>query len=210
RLRESGRRVAGLDLARAADVDLPLVADVTDAAAVGAAVRRVEDELGPVELAVTAAGTYARVPFEALDPDTWRRTVRLHLGGAANVCDAVVPGMRAAGRGCIVTISSELALAGGDGEAHYAAAKGAVVGFTRALGAELARHGVRVCSVAPGPTDTPLLAADSPWRAPAYLETLPLRRLVRPDEVAATVLFLADEGTYFAGQTLSPNAGAVI
>jgi NAD(P)-dependent dehydrogenase (short-subunit alcohol dehydrogenase family) len=67
-----------------------------------------------------------------------------------------------------------------------------------------------VNSVAPGPTDTPLLAPDSPWRAPDYLATLPLGRLVRPDEVAETVALLVEEGGYFAGQTLSPNAGAVI
>ena len=71
-------------------------------------------------------------------------------------------------------------------------------------------RGVRVNSVAPGPTDTPLLPPDSPWRDPAFVQTLPLRRLVSPGEVAATVLFLAEEGDYFSGQVLSPNAGAVI
>jgi 2-hydroxycyclohexanecarboxyl-CoA dehydrogenase len=78
------------------------------------------------------------------------------------------------------------------------------------LAAEVADRGVRVNSVAPGPTDTPLLAPDSPWRDPAFLQTLPLGRLVSPEEVAETVLFLAEEGSYFCGQVLSPNAGAVI
>ena len=64
--------------------------------------------------------------------------------------------------------------------------------------------------MAPGPTDTPLLEPGSPWRDPAYLATLPLRRLVLPEEIAATVQFLADEGTFFCGEIISPNAGAVI
>jgi NAD(P)-dependent dehydrogenase (short-subunit alcohol dehydrogenase family) len=170
----------------------------------------VVDELGFIELLVTAAGVYEEVDFTAIDESRWRRMLAIHLGGTVNACAAVVGPMRKAGRGCIVTISSELALSGDGRDAHYAAAKGAVLGFTRSLGAELAPHGVRVVSVAPGPTDTPLLGEDSPSRTDAYLSTLPLRRLVRPQEVADTVAFLATEGTYFAGQVVSPNAGKVI
>ena len=134
----------------------------------------------------------------------------VHLGGTRNACAAVLPGMIESGRGHVITISSELALAGGENDAHYAAAKGAIVGFTKSLAIEVADTGVRVNSVAPGPTDTPLLGQDSPWRAPDYLRTLPLGRLVMPEEVAEAVLFLAEEGDYFCGQVLSPNAGAVI
>ena len=134
----------------------------------------------------------------------------VHLGGTYNSCAAVLPDMLERRTGHIITISSELALAGGDADAHYAAAKGAIIGFTKSLAVEVAGRGVRVNSVAPGPTDTPLLEPDSPWRDPAFLQTLPLRRLVRPEEVAETVLFLAEEGDYFCGQVISPNAGAVI
>ena len=204
-----GWRVAGLDL-RSSDTELPLLADVSDRDAVRAAGDRAAAELGPVSALVTAAGYYESVPVGELDASRWRQMLAVHLGGTVNACWAVVPGMLAAGSGAIVTISSELALAGSAGDAHYSAAKGAIIGFTRSLGRELAPRGVRVNSVAPGPTDTPLLAPDSPWRAPDYLETLPLRRLVRPDEVAETVALLLAEGGYFAGQTLSPNAGAVI
>jgi NAD(P)-dependent dehydrogenase (short-subunit alcohol dehydrogenase family) len=108
----------------------------------------------------------------------------------------------------MITISSELALAGGEGDAHYTAAKGAIIGLTKSLAVEVAGEGVRVNCVAPGPTDTPLLA--SPWRDEGYVETLPLRRLVRPEEAAEAVVFLAEEGDFFCGQVLSPNAGAVI
>jgi 2-hydroxycyclohexanecarboxyl-CoA dehydrogenase len=204
-----GWRVAGLDLDES-NTELPLGADVTDREAVQAAAERVAQELGPPTLLVTAAGVYEQLPIAEIDDARWRRMLAIHLGGVANACWAVLPGMLDRGAGTVVTISSELALAGGGDDAHYVAAKGAILGFTKSLGVELASRGIRVNSVAPGPTDTPLLAADSPWRAPDYLATLPLGRLVTPAEVAQTVLYLVEEGSYFAGQTISPNAGAVI
>lgn len=209
RLADRGWRVAGLDL-RESETDLSLTADVTDAAAVREAAQRAERELGPVSLLVTVAGYYEMVPVSDIGVEAWRRMLMVHLGGTRNACAAVLPAMIERGEGRVITISSELALAGGEDDAHYAAAKGAIIGLTKSLAAEVADRGVLVNSVAPGPTDTPLLAPDSPWREPAYLETLPLRRLVRPEEIAETVLFLAEEGDYFCGQVLSPNAGAVI
>jgi NAD(P)-dependent dehydrogenase (short-subunit alcohol dehydrogenase family) len=136
--------------------------------------------------------------------------LRVHVGGLLNVARAITPAMVSRGAGRIVAISSEIAIGGGDGDAHYAAAKGAALGLTRSLAVELAPHGVLVNAVAPGPTDTPLLAPDSPWREPGYLATLPARRLTRPDEVARVVGFLLDEGTFLAGEVLSVNSGAVI
>jgi 2-hydroxycyclohexanecarboxyl-CoA dehydrogenase len=209
RLQRGGWAVAGLDL-QPCTTELAVVADVTDAAAVAVAAERATAELGPVELLVTVAGYYEMLPFAEVTPERWQRMIAVHLGGTRNACAAVLPGMLAAGSGCIVTISSELALAGGVDDAHYAAAKGAIVGLTRSLAAEMAPRGIRVNSVAPGPCDTPLLPPDSPWRAPEYLATLPAGRLVRPDEIAETVAFLAEEGTAFAGQVVSANAGAVI
>ena len=208
-LTEHGFAVAGVDLQPSATA-LSIEADVTDRDAMREAAERAASELGPVSVLVTAAGVYEMTPLAEIDDERWRRMLRIHLGGVANACWAVLPGMLTAGSGTIVTISSELALAGGDGDAHYAAAKGAILGLTRSLGWELAPKNIRVNGVAPGPTDTPLLAQDSPWRDPAYLASLPLGRLVTPDEVAEAVVFLVEEGTYFAGQTISPNAGAVI
>jgi 2-hydroxycyclohexanecarboxyl-CoA dehydrogenase len=209
RLAERGWRVAGMDL-EPSDTEVSLQVDVTDRPAVEQAARSAAERLGPVSALITAAGVYEMVPVADIDAERWLRMVAVHLGGVANACWAVLPSMLESGTGTIITVSSELALAGGNGDAHYVAAKGAILGFTRSLGAELAPQGIRVNSVAPGPTDTPLLAADSPWRRPAYLESLPLGRLVRPGEVADTVMFVLEEGTYFYGQTVSPNAGAVI
>jgi NAD(P)-dependent dehydrogenase (short-subunit alcohol dehydrogenase family) len=149
-------------------------------------------------------------PVEDVTWAQWRRMLAVHLGGLLNVCRAALPGMVARGRGSVVAITSELAIGGGELGAHYAAAKGGVIGLTRSLAAELAPSGVRVNAVAPGPTDTPLLPPDSPWRDPGYLRTLPTGRLVAPEEIALTVAYLIEEGTFCCGEVVSPNAGAVI
>jgi NAD(P)-dependent dehydrogenase (short-subunit alcohol dehydrogenase family) len=148
--------------------------------------------------------------FVDVTEEQWHRMLRVHLGGLVNLARAAVPGMVERGEGTVVAVTSELAIGGGDRDGHYAAAKGAVIGLVRSLAAELADRGVRVNAVAPGPTDTPLLSADSPWRQPAYLATLPARRLVVPEEVALTVGYLVEEATFMTGEVVSPNAGAVI
>ena len=158
---------------------------------------------------ITAAGVYEMAPIGEIDDESWRRMLDLHLGGAANACWAVLPGMLERGAGTIIMISSELAFGGGSEDVHYVAAKGRSPFYALARD-RAAPRGIRVNGVAPGPADTPLLTPDSPWREPSYLATLPLGRMVKPTEVAETVVYLAEEGTYFAGQTLSPNAGAVI
>jgi NAD(P)-dependent dehydrogenase (short-subunit alcohol dehydrogenase family) len=209
-LQANGRRVAGLDLRDTAGVDLGLAVDVTDPAAVSAAVAQVELELGPIEELVTAAGIYEMAPIDEIDDARWDRMLGVNLSGTANVCAAVLPRMTDRRRGAVVTISSDLGVGGSQGDAHYAASKGAIVGLTRALATEVADRGVSVNSVAPGAADTPMLEADSPWRAPQFLDTLPVRRLVRPDEIAAAVRFLLDAGSAMSGQVVSPNAGATI
>lgn len=210
-LKAEGWLVAGLDLKESGSVDLSLTVDVTDRAGVRAAVDRAWDELGPVDLLVSAAGYYEEgIDIVDITPGQWDRMLAVILGGTVNCCAAVLPRMVGRDRGVIVAISSELALGGSATDLHYVAAKGAVLGFMKSLALEVAPTGVRVNVVAPGPTDTPLLAADSLWRKPDYLATLPLGRLVRPDEIASAVYYLATEGTAYCGEVLSPNAGAVI
>jgi NAD(P)-dependent dehydrogenase (short-subunit alcohol dehydrogenase family) len=206
-LEQDGYRVAGLDLNDTA----PYSVDVAEPAAVEATMRRVATELGPVDAVVSAAGHYEETPIADITHGQLHRMLRVHLGGLRNVTRAALPSMMQRHRGSIVAITSELAVGGGDGEAHYAAAKGAIIGLVRSLAAEVAGHGVRVNAVAPGPTDTPLLAADSPWRAPEYLATLPARRLARPEEVAEVVRYLVGgDAAFCTGEVLSPNSGAVI
>jgi NAD(P)-dependent dehydrogenase (short-subunit alcohol dehydrogenase family) len=209
-LADRGWTVASLDLAEAADCAWSATVDMRDSAAVADAVARVTSELGPVQAAVSVAGYYEMSPIADITREQWDRMLSVHLGGLANLTRAVLPGMLERGDGSIVAISSELAVGGGGDDVHYAAAKGAILGLVRSLAPEVAPSGVRVNAVAPGPTDTPLLAPDSPWRAPDYLDTLPVRRLGSPEEVALCVAWLVDEDTFCVGEVLNPNAGAVI
>ncbi|HEY7277470.1 MAG TPA: SDR family oxidoreductase [Trebonia sp.] len=201
-------RVAGFDL-QPSSTDLPLTGNVTDPSAAARAVSEAERALGPVDVLVTAAGYYEMIPFGEITEDQWQRMLSVHLGGLLNFARAALPGMLRRRAGNIVAVSSELAVGGGDGDAHYAAAKGAIIGMVRSLAAEAAPAGVRVNSVAPGPTDTPLLAPDSPWREPGYLATLPARRLATPAEIAAAVRFVVGSG-FLVGEVVSVNSGAVI
>jgi 2-hydroxycyclohexanecarboxyl-CoA dehydrogenase len=209
-LESRGWTVAGFDLRPSPQLSFNACVDMSNATEVQAAVARVEQEIGPVTAAVSAAGYYEMLAVSEITLDRWRRMVSVHVGGFVNLSRSVMPGMIAAGGGSIVAIASELAIGGGSHDAHYAASKGALLGLVRSLAAESAPSGIRVNAVAPGPTDTPLLAADSPWRAPEYLATLPLGRLTSPEEVAICIAFLLDEGTFCVGETLNPNAGAVI
>jgi NAD(P)-dependent dehydrogenase (short-subunit alcohol dehydrogenase family) len=206
-LTEDGYHVAGFDRNDAASY----VVDVADPAAVAAAMRHVVADVGPVDVLVSAAGHYEMTPIADITGEQLHRMLRVHLGGLRNLARAALPAMIERRRGCIVAITSELAIGGGDGEAHYAAAKGAIIGLVRSLAVEVAAHGIRVNGVAPGPTDTPLLPPDSPWRAAEYLSTLPARRLARPREIADVVRYLvSDDAGFCTGEVLSPNSGAVI
>jgi NAD(P)-dependent dehydrogenase (short-subunit alcohol dehydrogenase family) len=209
-LRASGWRTAGLDL-NDSDTDLPTRLDVTDADLVRTAVDAAADRFGRLDLMVTAAGYYEEgIDVTAISRVQWDRMLAVILGGTVNAFTAALPHLLRRGSGGLIAISSELALAGSATDLHYVAAKGAVLGLVKSLALEVAHTGIRVNAVAPGPTDTPLLAADSLWREPGYLATLPLRRLVSPQEVASTVCYLATEGSMYCGEVLSPNAGAVI
>jgi NAD(P)-dependent dehydrogenase (short-subunit alcohol dehydrogenase family) len=204
-LRHDGYAVAGLDIS----ADAQYVVDVSDPAAVDETIERVVADNGPVDAVVSAAGHYEMVPISDITRQQLHRMLRVHLGGLRNITRSVLPSMIERGTGSIVAITSELAIGGDDCGAHYAAAKGAIIGLVRSLAVEVASHGVRVNAIAPGPTDTPLLPADSPWRAPEYLATIPNRRLTRPDEIAEVVRFLLND-EFCVGEVLSPNGGAVI
>lgn len=206
-LTDRGWRVAGLDL-QPSGWHAAYTVDVSDADDVARVLRAVHAEHGPIDAVVTAAGHYEMADVTDLTAGQWHRMLRVHLGGLVNLARVAVPMMAARGHGVLVAITSELAIGGGERDAHYAAAKGAVIGLVRSLAAEVAATGVRVNAVAPGPTDTPLLPDES--RDPAYLATLPLRRLVAPEEVALVVAHVVEEATFMTGEVVSPNAGAVI
>lgn len=208
-LARRGWRTAGIDL-RTSGAEVPIECDVVDLAAMCGAVEQVIPRFGRVDLLVTAAGYYeGGISVTDIGSDQWDQMLAVILGGTVNACLAVLPQMLKQNWGAIVGISSELALNGGAMNLHYVAAKGAVLGFLKSLALEVAHTGIRVNSIAPGPTDTPLLGPDSPARTAEFLATVPLRRLVSPQEVAHTVEYLATDGSMYCGEVLSPNAGVV-
>ena len=195
-LKSRGWKVAGLDL-KPGDAELNIVCDVSDFESVIRARDLVVKELGAVSAVASVAGHYEIIPVTEISEQKWQKMLHVHLGGAFNMAHAFLPSMVSQKSGAFVAVTSELAIGGGDKDSHYAAAKGGIIGFVRSLSSEMAPHGVRVNAVAPGPTDTPLLAADSPWRAPDYLATLPIARLASPQEIALTVAFLIEDATFW-------------
>jgi NAD(P)-dependent dehydrogenase (short-subunit alcohol dehydrogenase family) len=221
-LAEEGASVVVLDLredtARAVAGSLPSPAlgigtDVSDRTAVEAALARTIDRFGRVDVLVNNAGHAKYVPFREVTEEIWDRMIAVHLKGAFNCTKGVVEPMVAQGWGRIVNMSSVAALTGSPLHTHYSAAKGGVVGFTKALAKELGPHGITVNSVAPGFVRTGITgAAGFPEEfEDRFVEMAPVRRVGTPEEIASAVTFLAsEEAGFITGQVLSPNGGFVI
>jgi 2-hydroxycyclohexanecarboxyl-CoA dehydrogenase len=215
-LAADGHRVAAGDIAQApaGEAALTVRLDVTDSGSVESAVGSVESELGPIEILVNTAGWDEFHPFLDTDEAFWDRIIELNYKGCLRVCRRVVPGMAEREYGRVVNISSDAARVGSSLEAVYAGAKAAQVAFGKTLARELARRGVTVNSVCPGPTETPLLEGllgageSSAKMVEALRRAVPMRRLGRPEDVAAAVAFLVSEPAgYITGQTLSVSGG---
>jgi 2-hydroxycyclohexanecarboxyl-CoA dehydrogenase len=185
--------------------------DIADLGAVRAAVARVERELGPVEALVNNAGIDVIKPFVESTEDEWDRIIAVNLRGTIGCCRAVVDGMIERQSGRIVSIASDAGRVGSSGEAVYSATKGGVIAFTKALAREVARHGIRVNCVSPGPTETALLAQVADYSEKLYsglARAIPLGRTAEPGDIAPAVAFLVSDGAaYITGQTLSVSGG---
>jgi len=200
-----------LEIARLGRRAVAIGVDVASAQSVADAVARARAALGPCHVLVNSAGIADFVPFADLGEERWQRMIDVHLGGTYRMTHAVVGDMTAAGWGRIVNVSSAAALnGGGPGLAHYAAAKAGILGFTKSLAQELGPAGVTVNAIAPGLIDTPLIHAAG---APASLydqvvARLPVRRIGRPEDIAAACSYLvSEEASFCTGQVLSPNGG---
>ena len=213
----AGASVAVLDVdaetAVATATSLPtksvgIQADITDSTQVRAAVGEAVDALGPVDVLVNNAGWDKIEPFLDNDESDWDRIIAINLKGPIVVTRAVLDSMIEQGSGVIVNIASDAGRVGSSGEAVYSAAKGGVIAFTKTLAREMARHGIRVNCVCPGPTDTALLATmDDKLRA-GLERAIPMRRIGQPADIAPVVVFLAsDAAGYVTGQTLSVSGG---
>ena len=160
---------------------------------------------------VNNAGIDVIGPFTDSLEDTWRRLIAVNLEGTLRATRAVLDGMIQRERGRIINLGSDAGRVGSSGEAVYSATKGGIIAFGKALAREVARHGITVNCVCPGPTDTALLeqvrSYDEKLHA-SLARAIPLRRLGRPADVAAAVVFLAsDDAAYITGQTLSVSGG---
>ncbi len=215
---------------------LAVHADVSDSAAVEEALGRVERELGPIDVLVNNAGAVGGAHLERVVPlleaqrlealsggvetpldalvrlgdEEWRRLLAVHLDGTFFCTRAAARLMAPRGSGAIVNMSSVCGIEGCTGHPHYSAAKAGILGFTKAVAKELIVQGIRVNAVAPGHVDTGTLKGRLDAGRRVIAAHTPAGRLARPEEIAATVAFLAsDDAAYYVGATLNPNGGLV-
>jgi NAD(P)-dependent dehydrogenase (short-subunit alcohol dehydrogenase family) len=215
-----GRRAAPLhEAVSAGHAAFATTADVTDEAACGQAFAAATEALGPIAILVNAAGAAETAPFQKATAAMFERMWRVNVLGAVNATHAALPAMLNGGFGRVVNIASTASLKGYRYVSAYVAAKHALLGFTRALALETAGSGVTVNAVCPGFTDTDLIA-DSIAKIVArtgrpvteirasFTAANPLGRLIRPDEVAAAILYLCLPGSAAVnGQALAVDGG---
>ena len=221
RLAAEGARVAvadlDLDQARglAADIDgLGVELDVRSTESARAAVAAAESELGPLDVLVNNAGIADDDFFVRSTEDQWDRLIAVNVRGVLAVTHAALPGMQDRGSGSIVNLASEAGRVGSQMGTVYSATKGAVISFTKALAKETARRGVRVNAVAPGPIDTPMMRQAEQLGevgerfVQGMINSTAMRRAGQPDEVAATIAYLAsDDASFVTGETIGVSGG---
>lgn len=222
RLAAAGAAVAATDLVLAAAEETARLAggttfalqlDVTSTESVRGAVEAAHARLGRIDGLVNNAGWDRIEPFLESSPETWDRVIAINLRGLINCCHAVLPHMIESGGGRVVSISSDAGRVGSTGEAVYSACKAGIIGFSKTLAREMARHQINVNVVCPGPTRTPLLEAvtsgDQGERViQAMVRSVPWRRLGEPEEIAGAVaFFLSDDAGFVTGQVLSVSGG---
>jgi len=211
RLRADGLQVATLDL-NAGEEKFSYAADVTDRAAVDAALEGIRAELGPVTVLVNAAGMDRFKRFTDLTFDDWQKVIDVNLNGTFHCIQATLPDMLEAGWGRIVNISSSSTHSGQPFMAAYVAAKSAVNGLTKSLALEYGPHGITVNAVPPGFIDTPMLRKAEQrgflGDTDKQIEATPVRRIGRPEDIAAACsFFISDDASYITGQILGVNGG---
>jgi 2-hydroxycyclohexanecarboxyl-CoA dehydrogenase len=183
--------------------------DVTSGESIRALRDGVLAQAGQVTIVVNAAGIDVTEPFTANSEKLWDDLVAVNYLGPVRVCRAFLDPMIEAGAGGkIVNLGSDAGRVGSTGETVYAGTKGGVIAFTKSLAREVARHQINVNCVCPGPTDTPMLAAQPEQIRQAITRAIPFRRVAQPAEIADAVLFFASaRARYITGQVLSVSGG---
>jgi acetoacetyl-CoA reductase len=168
----------------------------------------VRSVVGPVEILVNNAGITRDAVFKRMTEQDWMSVINTNLNSVFNVTRQVVDGMTERGWGRVVNISSVNGIKGQFGQTNYSAAKAGMAGFSKALAQEVVRKGVTVNTVSPGYVETELVMAIRPDVRQAIVESIPMGRLARPEEIAAVVAFLASEDAgYITGANISVNGG---
>src|SRR5262249_53128977 len=187
---------------------LALKADVTDPAAAEQCVERVEKEWGRLDILVNNAGVIRDDLFIRMEPDAWSTVLQTNLGGTYNFCKAVAYRLMKQRRGRIINVSSVAAEHVNQGQTNYAASKGAINAFTRALAVELASRGVTVNAVAPGFIETDMSEAVRNKAGDMIKKLIPMRRIGKPEDIAKVVVFLASaDSAYITGQVWTVDGG---
>jgi 3-oxoacyl-[acyl-carrier protein] reductase len=216
---DTGAKVAVLDLQPEAlssawgertDYLAPIAVDVSDAAAVAAAVEDVAGWAGGIDVAVNNAGITRDTMVWKMSDEQWRQVLDVHLGGTFAVTRAVIPHMRDGGYGRIVNVTSYTGLHGNIGQANYAAAKAGIIGFTKTVAKEVARFGITVNAISPNAA-TAMVAAVPDAKRAELAAAIPLGRFADPGEMAPAVAFLASEQAgYITGTVLPVDGGMSI
>ena len=190
---------------------LPFQADISDREAVNSMVAEVTKELGSIDLLVNNAGDVGDMTFDELTPEHWDQIVAINLTGPFNVLWAVKQGMIEKQFGRIVNVSSIAALAVRPNQLPYAAAKAGIISLTKSCCGPLAKHNIRINSVAPGAIDTDMLNEVSPEMVEQLRSSTPLGRLGKPDEIANVISFLlSEESSFITGATVIASGGRIL
>ena len=190
---------------------LALQADVTSADDAQKCVERVTKEWGRVDILVNNAGIIKDDLFVRMEPEAWQAVLQTNLGGVYNFCRAVAYPMMKQRGGRIINVSSVAAEHVNPGQTNYAASKGAINSFTRALAAELASRNVTVNAIAPGFIETDMSEAVRNKAGDLIKKMIPMRRLGQPEDVARVAVFLASaEAAYVTGQVLTVDGGLTL